>query len=167
MDASDSSSLGELVENVKNALFHLPEALDDGPSVNGAEVSVLAAVRNLGRVLSTILFTDSDNVHSEALRLTLSSLRAVEGSTQLLIAASQEYEQCNDRTERHEIEDTWMGRKIRLLDQTVLCYAPLEALLGVVDTLGMQSGGTDEGTGAGSNLPDGQESLGSPGEVAS
>ena len=58
-----------------------------------------------------------------------------------------------------------MDRKIRLLDQAVLCYAPLEALLGVVDTLGLQSGGeeSDEGTGAGSKLPKGQES---PGEMA-
>jgi hypothetical protein len=169
MDTPDSYSLRALAESVKYALFQLPEDLDDGPSVGGAEVSVLTAVSKLCKMLDTILFSDPENVNSSALRLTLSSLRTVEGSMQLLISASQEYDSCNDRTGRHAIEDTWMGRKIRLLDQMVLCYAPLEALLGVVDTFGLQPGGkkSDEGTGVGSNLPDGQESSGSPGEVAS
>lgn len=169
MGTPEPSSLRALTENVRRALFQLPENLDDGPSAGGAEVSVLAAVRKLSKMLNTILFSDPGGVHSSALALTLSSLRTVEGSLQLLISASQEYDSCNDRTGRHEIEGTWMSRKIQLLDQTVLCYAPLEALLGVVDTLGLQPGGekSDEGTGAGSNLPDGQESLGGPGEVAS
>jgi hypothetical protein len=169
MDTPDSYSLRVLAQSVKEALFNLPEDLDDGPSVGGPEVSVLTAVRELSKMLDTILYSDPANGNGSALRLTLSSLRAVEGSMQLLIAASQEYDSCNDRIGRHDIEDTWMGRKIRLLDQMVLCYGPLEALLGVVDTLGLQSGGkeSDEGMGAGSNLPDGQESSGSPGEVAS
>ncbi len=86
-----------------------------------------------------------------AVRGALSSLRSVEGSIQLLITASNEYVSSRNLAEKHEIQDTWINRKNRLVDQADLCAESLDVVLAFADDLDSQAstGEPGEGTKAG------------------
>jgi hypothetical protein len=94
--------------------------------------------------------------NKSAMRGALSSLRSVEGSIQLLITASDEYARTRNLADKHEIQDTWIKRKNRLVDQSDLCVESLDVVLAFADHLDSRAYTSEPGGGtkAGSSPPD-------------
>ena len=64
---------------------------------------------------------------------------------QLLITASNEYARSQNIDERHKIEETWVNRELRLVEQADLCTQSLEVLLAFADSLDSSAGRSEPG----------------------
>ncbi|HZC61332.1 MAG TPA: hypothetical protein VE464_06795 [Streptosporangiaceae bacterium] len=151
MGTPDSSSLSTLTEDVKRDLVGLSANLRKSLYKDSAVKTLYTSVIKLGGMIQKELSHDPYYTNRNAVRGALSSLRSVEGSIQLLITASNEYVSSRDLAEKHEIQDTWINRKNRLLDQADLCAESLDVVLAFADDLGSQAstGEPGEGTKAG------------------
>jgi hypothetical protein len=135
MDPPNSANLKDLATAVKTDLGSLSANLRENPYKDNAVESLYPSVSTLDDMLQKELERDPYYTSMKAVRDALSSLRSVEGSIQLLITASSEYATSRNLAEKHEIQDTWMDRKIRLLDQADLCAASLDVVLAFADHL--------------------------------
>jgi hypothetical protein len=135
MGASGSSSLGSLTEKVKRAFAGLPGDLRKTLYMDSAVKSLDGPVVELCDLIQAELSRHPDYANRSAVRDVLKSLRSVESSIQLLITASREYATSRNLAEKHEIQEAWMHRKERLVDQADSCAESLDVVLAFADQL--------------------------------
>lgn len=150
MGAPDSPSFRALADDVKKALAGLEVNLRKSPYMDKAVKPLHPSVANLCDMIQAELSDHPDYVNKSAVRGALNSLRSVEGSIQLLITASNEYRAAGNLAEKHQIQDTWIVRKNRLVNEADLCAEILGVVLAFADHLDLQAG---RGMKAGSNPP--------------
>jgi hypothetical protein len=156
MGARDSSSLRTLTEDVQKELVGLPANLRKSLYMDNAVSSLYPSVAKLGDMIQKELRRNPYYTNRKAVTGALNSLRSVEGTIELLITASKEYATARDLAEKHEIQDTWINRKNRLVNQADLCAISLDVVLALADELDSRAPTSEPTveTKAGSNFPD-------------
>jgi hypothetical protein len=143
MGTPASSHLETLTKGVKVDLAGLYANLRKSPYKDNAVKSLNDAVIRLCDLIQEELSNHQQHPHESGVRGVLSSLRSVQGSMQLLITASKEYARTRNIDEKHKIEETWVNRELRLVEQADLCVRSLDVVLAFSDDLDSQAGSSE------------------------
>lgn len=156
MSTPDPYDLAELAHSVRSALIDLPSELQSNPYRAGVLETLHPEVKDLSKMINNMFFFSDAPIDKTAMRGTLKSLGEVEGSMQLLITSSADYENCPTPAKRPQIEERWIRRRQRLEEYARLCAESLNVVLALSDTLGLPSVDSRSGqvSAAGSNFPD-------------
>jgi hypothetical protein len=145
MGRPDPPNLKVLTDDVKSELAGLYKKLRRSPYRDDAVQSLHVAVTQLCDLIQEEISNYPGHALERGVRQALSSLRSVEGCMQLLKTVSTEYKTAQDITEKHQIQETWVDRELRLVDQADLCARSLDIVGSFADDIARPTVSSDSG----------------------